>query len=139
MVVLSDENLSGPKPGHTTGESGRHGAGRTAGQGDAGLNRVPTFRWPWKPTTPLARQRNVDNCFERFFANTHTRTKENLFEPLKEQNVRLTCCLTPVYNRDCKRSPLLAVDHCTDAYCLCKTFSCKACPGIALCFRVVDQ
>ena len=38
--------LWSPKPGHTTGGSGRHGAGRTAGRGDAGQNKVPTVRWP---------------------------------------------------------------------------------------------
>ena len=52
-------DLSSPKPGHTMGGSGRHGAGRTAGRGDAGQNKVPTIRWPWKPTAPLAFQRNV--------------------------------------------------------------------------------
>ena len=67
-------NLSSPKPGHTTGGSGRHGARRTAGRGDARQNKVPTFRWSWKPTAPLTLQRTVKNCPERLFARTN---KEN--------------------------------------------------------------
>ena len=63
--------LSSPKPGHTAGGSGRHGAGRKAGRGDAGQKKVPTFRSPWKPTAPLARQRTVNNCSERLFASTN--------------------------------------------------------------------
>ena len=68
---MSLRNLSSPKPGHTTGGSGRHGAVRAAGRGDAGQNKVPTFRWPWKPTALLALQRTVNNCFERLFASTN--------------------------------------------------------------------
>ena len=64
-------DLSSPKPGHTTGGSGRHGAGWTAGRVDAGQYKVPTFWWPWKPTAPLALQRNVNNCSERFFASAN--------------------------------------------------------------------
>ena len=63
--------LSSPKPGHTTGGSGRHGAERTAGRGEAGQNKVPTFRSPWKPTAPLALQRTVNNCSERLFASAN--------------------------------------------------------------------
>ena len=80
-------DLSSPKPGHTTGGSGRHGAEQTAGRGDAGQNKVPTFRRPWKP-----------------------RTKEILCKPVGEQNVRLTRGLSPVYHRDRECSSLLAVD-----------------------------
>ena len=64
-------DLSSPKPGHTTGGSGRHGARRTAGRGDAGQNKVPTFRSAWKPTAPLALQGTVNNCSERLFASTN--------------------------------------------------------------------
>ena len=52
--------LSSPKSGHTTGGSCRHGAGRKAGRGDAGQNKGPTCRSPWKPTALLAIQRNVN-------------------------------------------------------------------------------
>ena len=50
--------------------SGRHGAGRT-GRGDAGQNKVPTLRSPWKPTASLALQRTVNNCSGRLFASTN--------------------------------------------------------------------
>ena len=47
-------DLSSPKPGHTTGGSGRRGARRSiVGRGEAGQNRVPTFRSARKPTVPL--------------------------------------------------------------------------------------
>ena len=64
-------HLSSPKPEHTTHGSRRHDAGRTAGRGDAGQNKVPTFRSLWKPTAPLAIQRTVNECSERLFASTN--------------------------------------------------------------------
>ena len=64
-------DLSSPKPGHTTGASGRHGARRTAGQGEARQNRVLTFRSARKATIPLAFQGTVNNCSERLFASTN--------------------------------------------------------------------
>ena len=63
--------LSSQKPGHTTGGLGRHVAGGTARRGDAERIKVPTLRWPWKPTAPLALQRTVRNCSERLFASTN--------------------------------------------------------------------
>ena len=68
---VRESYLSSSKPGHTTGGSGRQGAGRTAGRGDAGQNNVTIFWMPWKPTAPLALQRTVNNCLERLFASTN--------------------------------------------------------------------
>ena len=42
--------LSSPKPGHTTGGSGRRGARRMARRVEARQNRVPTFRSARKRT-----------------------------------------------------------------------------------------
>ena len=69
--TLEVEHLSSAKPGHSTGGSARHGARRTAGRGDAGHNKVPTFRSLWEPTAPLALQRTKNNCSERLFASTN--------------------------------------------------------------------
>ena len=85
-------NLSSPKPGHTTGGSGRHGAGRTAGRGDAGQNKVPTFRLPWKPTAPLALQRTVNKCSKRPFASKNKgnpmQTAEGTKRPVDHRFIR---------------------------------------------------
>ena len=64
-------DLPSPKPEQTTGGSGRHGARRTVGRGEAGQNRVPTFRSARKATVPLALQGTVNNCSERLFASTN--------------------------------------------------------------------
>ena len=110
-------NLSSPKPGHRTGGSGRQGAGRTAGRGDAGQNKVPTLRWPWKPTAPLALQRTVNNCSERLFASTNKGNPMETVEGTKRPvDPRFISGLSPVYHRDRERSSLQAVDQCTDAY-----------------------
>ena len=66
--------LSNSEPGHTTGGSGTHGAGRTWGPVDAGQNKLSTFRWLWRPIAPLAFQHSVNKCFESLFASTK---KEN--------------------------------------------------------------
>ena len=73
LFVLSsiEFHLSSPKPRHTTGGLGRQGAGRKAGRGDAGQNKVPTLRSPLKPTAPLAIRHNVNNFSERYFARTN--------------------------------------------------------------------
>ena len=109
----SSVNLSSPKSGHTTGGSGRHGARRTARRGDAGQNKVPTFRWLWKPIDPLALQRTVKTVLNE---SSQARTKKILCKPLRGNNVRFIRGLSPVYHRDRERSSLLAVDQCTDAY-----------------------
>ena len=94
MITLIEFHLSSPKPGHTTGGLGRQGAGRTAGRGDARQNKVPTFRSPWKPTAPLAIQRNVNNCSERYFASTNN---GNTLETAEGTNIRLTTVLSLVH------------------------------------------
>ena len=69
--VTSGNNLSSPKPGHTTGGSGRRSAQRTVGRGEAGQTKVPTFRSASKATVPLALQGTINNCSERLFASTN--------------------------------------------------------------------
>ena len=108
MVGFSIVYLSSPKPGHTTGRSGTHGAEWTAGQGNAGRNKVTTFRSPLEQTALVAFQHNVKNCPERFFTSTN---KEILCKPTAERNDLLTRGLSAVYDRDRERSSLLAVDQ----------------------------
>ena len=133
LVELVNGDLSSPKPEHTTRGSGRHGAGRTAGRGDAGQNKVPTFRSSWKPTAPLALQRNVNNCSKSL--SKHKQRKKILCKPLREQNVWLTTSLLPIYLRfitataSALRCWLLT--SVPTPICLCKAFSRKACPGIS--------
>ena len=58
-------HFSNPKPGHTTGGSGRPGARRAAGRGRAGQDGMPTGRFAQETTVPLAPSTVEDNCFER--------------------------------------------------------------------------
>ena len=62
--------VSNPKPGHTTGGSGRGGARR------GGENWTPTSHVAQETTVPFALQGFkgiVDNAPERFFGSTVTR------------------------------------------------------------------
>ena len=95
--------LSSPKSRHTKGGSGR---------GDAKQNMVPTFRWPWKPTAPLALQRTVNNWSERL-CKPNGGTKPAV-------DPRFITGLSVVYHRDRHRSSLLAVDQWTEAYLFLK-------------------
>ena len=58
------------------------------------------------------------------------RTSEVLCKPIEEQSQLLTSGWRPVYPQDDGRSSFLAADQWTDTFCLCKSFSCKACPEI---------
>ena len=99
-------------------------------RGDVGQNKVPTFRWPWKPIAPLAPQRTVKNVLN---VSSQARTKKTPCKPVEEQNVRLTRRLSAVYPRfitgtaSAFRCWLLT--SLPTPICLCKPFSCKACPG----------
>ena len=72
--VFSIPDLSNPKPGHTTGGSGRGGARRgRAGPGGAGWDGTPTGRSAQETNVPLAFQATVDSCTERPIARTSKR------------------------------------------------------------------
>ena len=57
-----------------TQRAGWRSAQRTVGQGEAGQNKVPTFRSASRATVPLALQGTINNSFERLSASTN---KEN--------------------------------------------------------------
>ena len=122
-------DLSNPKPGHTTGGSGR-GARRSgrAGSGKIGCQQNYSPR-KQKSTVPSKASKK-----RRFNVSPEARTSEILCKPTEEQNDRLTSGLSPVYHRFISgtRSALCSwlLTSGPTPFCLCKPFSCKACPGI---------
>ena len=84
-------------------------------------------------TLPLALQRNK-KTLSWTFLRKHEQSNSYL-KPTEEQNPRLTTGLSPVYQwfitgtKSALRSWLLT--SVPTPICLCKPFSCKACPGIS--------
>ena len=114
--------LSNPKPGHTTGGSGLR-AQRSGGDGRAGQNGTPTDRFAQERTAPLTLWRIKAKRCGRLFGSTN---KRNLMEtdggtqrPFDNRFNRGT--------RSALCSWLLASVPAPN--CLCKPFSCRACPG----------
>ena len=115
-------NLSNPKPGHTTGGSGRGARwGGGAGSGRIGCQQnCLSMRQASLVLSKASKTRRLN-------VSPEPRTSEILCKPKKEQNPRLTS--SPVqqrFNRGTRsalRSWLLtsAPTH----FCLCKPFSCK--------------
>ena len=126
------KDMPSPKPGHTTGGS-RRGARRGGGAGSAGSGRTvcqqncpprgQSFLIPSKASK--TRRSNV---------SPEARTSEILCKPMEEQSPRLTTGSSPVYHRFITgtRSVLSSwlLTGGSTPFCLCKHFSCKACPGI---------
>ena len=109
----SMKHLSNPKPGHTTGGSGRaahSGAAGHGGPGRMGRRRVSPRRAQPSLVSPRASKTIVLNIF------LEARTKETLSKPAEEQNPRLTGGLSAVYQGGEKRSLFLAADQWTDAF-----------------------
>ena len=107
--------------------AGRVGAhDGVAGRSRAGLFANRTVRLgnnpsPHPPKASKTRRLNV---------SPEAQTSESQCKPMGEQNPRLNRGSSPVYHRDEKRPFFLAADQWTDLFCLCKHFSCRACPGI---------
>ena len=111
-------HLSNPKPGHTTGGSGRAAHGEATGwdgSGRMGRRRVCSH----KTTAPRASRASKTTVLNN---SPGARTREILCKSLGEQNVRLTSGLRSLYQRDEKRSVFLAADLITDAYLSLKPF-----------------
>ena len=90
-----------------TAQGGRRSGetlGKTRCRHFGGLGTQPPL-WP-----SGALSKTVLNVFSQ------ARTKEILCKPVEEQNLRFTRGLSAVYQWGRKRSSLLAVDQCTDAY-----------------------
>ena len=104
-------HLSNPKPGHTTGGSGR-GARRSgrAGSGKIGCRQNYSPRIQRSPVLSKASKKR------RFNVSPKARTSEILCKPTEEQNQRLTTGLSAVYYRDEKRSLFLAADQWNDSF-----------------------
>ena len=109
--------MSSPKPGYTSGESGR-GARRGGGTGSGRTER----RQNSSPRIQASKIRRLE-----------ARTSEILCEP-EEHNERLITGLSAVYSRFITgtRSALCfwLLTSGLNLFCLCKPFSCKACPRI---------
>ena len=115
---------------------GRVGAGRgraahggAAGRGGAGQDGTPTGRFDQEITVPLAFQGIEDNCLK---VSSEARTIEILCKPMEEQKQWCIRGLSAIDNRFIRgtaaalRSWLLT--SVPSPICLCKPFSCKACP-----------
>ena len=121
-------NLSNPKPGHTTGGSGR-GARRS---GRAGSGRIGCQQ-NYSPRKQRSLVPSKASKKRRFNVSPEAQTNEILCKPTEKQNQRLTTSSSPVYPRFISgtRSALSSwlLTSGTTPFCLCKPFSCKACPG----------
>ena len=118
-------HLSNPKPGHSTGGSGRSArrSGR-AGSGKIGCKQNYSPR-KQKSTVPSKASKK-----RRFNVSPEARTSEIPCKATAEQNQRLTTGLSAVYPRDEESALFLAAEQWNDAFLFCKPFSCKACAGI---------
>ena len=128
QVLMYFRNLSSPKPGHTTGGSqrgarrgGRAGSGRTVRQ----QNCAPREQ-SFLALSKASKTRRLN-------ASPEAQTSEILCKTMEEQNPRLTTGSSPVYQRFITgtRSALSSwlPTSGTTSFCLCKLFSCSACPG----------
>ena len=104
-------NVSNPKPGHTTGGSGRT-ARRSgwAGSGKIGCQQNYSPR-KQKTTGPSKASKK-----RRFNISPEARTSEFRCKPTEEQNQRLTTGSSAVYHRDEKRSLFLAAERWNDTF-----------------------
>ena len=128
MLWQFNANLSSPKPGHTTGRShwgARRGGGAGSGTTVCQQNCAPreqSFLALFKASK--TRRLNV---------SPEAQTSEILCKPMEEQNPRFTIGSSPVYQRFITgtRRALCSwlLTSGTTPFCLCKPFSCRACPG----------
>ena len=108
------KHLPIPKPGHTTGRSGRSGGWWGGGAGRGVAVGTPTERFAQEPWCFPGFPSIEDICFHNcFFSKT---SKQILCKPMGEENVRWTTGLSAVYPRDEGCSSSLAADQCKDAY-----------------------
>ena len=117
--------LSNPKPGHTTGGSGRS-ARRSSREGSRKIRYQQNYS-PRKQTFTVPSKASKKRRFKVF---PKARTSEIQFQTTEEQNQRLTSGLSAVYQREAKCFCSRLPNSGTAPSCLCKPFSCKACPGI---------
>ena len=103
--------------------------------------RSREFAQDWLPTELFAQENKKFTApfkapkKRRFNFSPEARTSEILCTPMEEQNPRLTIGSSPVYHRFITgtRSALSSwlLTSGPTPFCLCKPFSCKACPGIS--------
>ena len=104
-------NLSSPKPGHTTGGSGR-GAWRRGGAGSGRTGCQQNYP-PERQASLVPSKESRTYCLN---FSPEARTSEILGKPMEEQSPRLTTGSSAVYQRDKKRSLFLAATQWADAF-----------------------
>ena len=121
--------LPSPKPGHTTGGS-RRGARRGGGAGSSRTicqQNCPPSGQSFLVPSKASKTRRLN-------VSPEARISKILCKPMEEQNPRLTTGSSPVYQRliTGTRSALSSwlLTSGPTPFCLCKPFSCKACPGM---------
>ena len=120
--------LSSPKPGHITGGS-QWGARRGDGAGSGRTVREQKCAPREQSFFAFSKASRT----RRLNVSPEAQTSEILCKPMEEQNPRLTTGTSAVYLRFITgtRSALCSwlPTSGTTLFCLCKPFSCKACPG----------
>ena len=120
--------LSNPKPGHTTGGSGR-GARRGGRVGSGRVGCQQNFSHRKHKSLVLSKGSKK----RRLSVSPEARTNEILCKQMEERNERLTRGLSAVDKLFIRgtRSALCSwlLTSGPTPFCLCKPFSCKACPG----------
>ena len=127
-------NLSNPKPGHTTGESGR--SARRSGRARSGKIECQQNYSPREQRSIVPSRAPK----KRFNVFPEARTSEFSCKPTEEQNQWLTRGLSPVYQRFINRTRSALWSWLptsgTTPFRLCKALSCEACPGIVSAIRI---
>ena len=111
VEVHKANNLSNPKPGHTTGGSGR-GARRSGRAGSRKIGCQQNYMPGEQRSIVLSKASKP----RHFNVSREARTSEILCKPTEEPNQRLTSGLSAVYQRGEKRSLFLAADQWNNAF-----------------------
>ena len=112
---IDPDHLSNPKPGHTTGGSGRS-ARRSGWAGSDKIGCQQNYSPRKQKSTVLSKPSKK----RRFNVSPEARTSEILSKPTKEQNQPLINGLSAVYHRD-EKGFFLAAEQWNDAFLSLKT------------------
>ena len=107
-----DFHLSSPKPGHTTGGSGRGGARRGYGAGQDRTGRRQDVSPRRQPSFEPSKASNTHVLND----SPEARTSEIPCIAVEEPSLRLTSGLSAVYPRDDGRSSFLVADQWTGPF-----------------------
>ena len=108
---MKSKYLSNPKPGHTTGGSGR--SARRSGRAGWGKIECQQNYSPRKQRSTVPPKQSLKRLFND---SPDTRTSEILCKTKEDQNQQLTTSLSAVYHQDDKRSLFLAAEQWNDFF-----------------------